>query len=285
MIFFIVKYNKKRHKKAVNISGNTTLEIIWTVIPTIIVLIMFFLGWKGFVFMRNVPEDSMTINVTARMWSWLFEYENGIQTDTLYVPINRPVKLLLNSQDVIHSFYVPAFRIKEDAVPGYKNYLWFEVNEPGNYDVLCAEYCGLRHAYMYTKVKALPENQFSSWQTAMLETVEKEDISQSSGQSETSASPAFAGKRLLSTRGCIACHSSDGSEMIGPSFKGLFGKTQIVIENGQEKQVKVDEEYMRRSILQPNLEVVKGYNALMPSQEGQISEEELVAIIQYLKEL
>jgi cytochrome c oxidase subunit 2 len=285
MIFFIVKYNKKRHKKAVNISGNTALEIIWTVIPTIIVLIMFFLGWKGFTFIRSVPEDSMTINVTARMWSWLFEYENGIQTDTLYVPINRPVKLLLHSQDVIHSFYVPAFRIKEDAVPGYQNYLWFEANEPGNYDVLCAEYCGLRHAYMYTKVKALPENQFSSWQTAMLEMVEKENTPQTTDASQASASPTFAGKRLLRTRGCMACHSSDGSEMIGPTFLGLFGKTQIVIEGGQEKKVNVDEEYLRRSILKPNLEVVKGYDALMPSQEGQISEEELVAIIQYIKEL
>ena len=277
--------NKKRHKKAENIHGNTALEIIWTVIPTIIVLIMFFLGWKGFTFIRNAPDDAMTVTVNARMWSWLFEYDNGIQTDTLYVPVNRPVKLLLQSQDVIHSFFIPAFRIKEDAVPGYQNYLWFEANEAGNYDVLCAEYCGLRHAYMYTKVKVLPENEFSSWQATMLEQLEKEERPQTSGNSQDSVSPTFAGKRLLRTKGCIACHSSDGSEMIGPTFQGIFGKNQIVLKAGDEQQVEVDEDYLRRSILKPNQEIVKGYNALMPSQEGQITEEELVAIIQYLKEL
>jgi cytochrome c oxidase subunit 2 len=285
MIFFIIKYNKKRHKKAENIHGNTALEIIWTVIPTIIVLVMFYLGWKGFAFIRSAPEDSMTVTVNARMWSWLFEYENGIQTDTLYVPVNRPVKLLLQSQDVIHSFFIPAFRIKEDAVPGYQNYLWFEANEAGNYDVLCAEYCGLRHAYMYTKVKVLTENEFLSWQATMLEQVEKEEDLQTSGDSQDAVSPTFAGKRLLRTKGCIACHSSDGSEMIGPTFQGIFGKNQIVLVDGDEQQVVVDEEYLRRSILKPNQEVVKGYNALMPSQEGQITEEELVAIIQHLKEL
>jgi cytochrome c oxidase subunit 2 len=285
MIFFIIKYNKKRHKKAENIHGNTALEIIWTVIPTIIVLFMFYFGWKGFTFIRNAPENSYTVSVTARMWSWLFEYENGIETDTLYVPVNTPVKLLLKSQDVIHSFYIPAFRIKEDAVPGYENHLWFEANEAGDYDVLCAEYCGLRHAYMLTKVKALPQEEFDAWQTEMLKQIDQEDVAQAAGSGQSEGQTSTAGKRLLRTKGCIACHSSDGSEMIGPTFQGLFGTQQVVVVDGTEKEVMVDEEYLRRSILKPNMEVVKGYNALMPSQEGQISEEELVAIIQYLKEL
>jgi cytochrome c oxidase subunit 2 len=287
MIFFIIKYNKKRHKKAEDIHGNTTLEIVWTVIPTFIVLIMFYLGWKGFEFIRKAPDDAMNVSVTARMWSWLFEYPNGVQTDTLYVPVNTPIKLALNSQDVIHSFYVPAFRIKEDAVPGLKNHLWFKANEAGDYDVLCAEYCGLRHSYMLTKVKAMPLEKFQSWYADMEQQVKAETPQENEGEQQKpgEASLAAAGKRLIQTKGCVACHSTDGSIMVGPSFKGLFGHEQVVIEDGKEKTVVADEDYIRRSILHPNQQVVKGFNALMPSQEGQITEEELEAIIQYLKEL
>jgi len=227
----------------------------------------------------------MNIKVTARMWSWLFEYENGVQTDTLYVPVNTPVKLLLHSQDVIHSFYIPAFRIKEDAVPGLDNYMWFKADETGEYDVLCAEYCGLRHAYMLTKVKAMPETEFEHWYAIMGEEVAQQNLASSEAAESGEVKNTLAGKRLLQTKGCVACHSSDGSKMVGPSFKGLYGEEQVVIADGQEKTVEVDEGYLRRSILKPNLEVVKGYNALMPSQEGQISEEELEAIIQHLKEL
>ncbi len=282
MIFFIIRYNKKRHKKAVDIPGHTGLEILWTVIPTIIVLVMFYLGWKGFKFIRSVPENSMEITVTARMWSWLFTYENGIQTDTLYVPLHTPVKLLLNSQDVIHSFYIPAFRIKEDAVPGLQNYLWFEVKEAGDYDVLCAEYCGLRHAYMLTKVRALPEEDFKTWYATTAQTIVQPAMA---GSGTAVASAGKIGSRLIQTKGCTACHSTDGSQMIGPTFQKIFGRQVTVLVEGKEKNIVADEDYLRRAILHPELEIVKGYNPLMPSQEGQISEEELVTIIQYLKEL
>lgn len=286
MIYFIIKYNKKRNVKPQNIHGNTFLEILWTVIPTIIVLFMFYFGWKGFQFLREVPEDSMKVEVNARMWSWSFKYENGLTTDTLYVPVNTPVKLELVSQDVIHSFYVPAFRVKEDAVPGLDNYLWFEANETGRYDVLCAEYCGLQHAYMTTKVKVLPENEYDNWLAEMSQGVKTTQVVQKEdGEEQKTASSSMAGKRLINMKGCLACHSTDGSRMVGPSFKGIYGTEVTVIQDGEEKTVKRDEEYLRRSILKPNMQVVKGYNALMPSQEGQISEQELVAIIQYLKEL
>lgn len=285
MIYFIIKYSKKRHIKAKDIKGNTALEIIWTVIPTMLVLVMFYFGWKGFEFLRAAPENALEVKVTARMWSWLFDYPNGVQTDTLYVPVNKPVKLLLFSQDVIHSFYVPAFRIKEDAVPGYDNYLWFEAKEEGNYDVLCAEYCGLRHAYMHTKVKVIPPEKFDIWYANMARQVQPSTLAESGGGSLTKEKSGLAGQRLLQVKGCIACHSTDGSQMIGPTFKGIYQREQVVLTNGEEKHIVSDEEYLRRAILHPNLDIVKGYNALMPPQEGLISEEELVAIIQYLKEL
>jgi cytochrome c oxidase subunit 2 len=282
MIYFTVKYNKKRHKKAANIEGNTTLEIIWTVIPTLIVLIMFYVGWKGFVFLRSVPGNAMTVKVTARMWSWLFEYENGIKTDTLKVPVDKPVKLLLSSQDVIHSFFIPAFRIKEDAVPGFESYMWFEANEEGSYDVLCAEYCGLQHAYMLTKVNVISGDKFENWYEEEGEKVEESVFSDSSGVIKGIGK---GGEKLIQVHGCVACHSSDGSEMIGPSFKGLFGAERIVNTEGKSRIIQVDEEYLRNSILNPNLDIVEGYENLMPPQDEQFSEQELVAIIQYLKEL
>ena len=285
MVYFIIKYNKKRNTRPQNIEGNTALEIIWTVIPTIIVLFMFYFGWKGFEFLRKAPEDALQVKVTARMWSWMFEYENGAQSDVLRVPLHKPVKLLLHSQDVIHSFYVPAFRIKEDAVPGIDNYLWFEVDEPGSYDVLCAEYCGLRHAYMLSRVIALSQQEFDRWYVEAGAEAEKHHLLASQKTSEEGEVNPQVGERLIKMRGCIACHSTDGTPLVGPSFKGIFGKTRQVKRGGQLEQIRVTEEYLRNSILNPEQDVVEGYQPLMPSQQGLLNEEEIVAIIQYLKEL
>ncbi len=163
MIYFVIKYNRKRNKKAVNIEGNIPLEILWTVIPTILVLAMFWYGWVGYKLMRDVPEGAMEIQVTAQMWQWKFNYENGLQTDTLYVPINTPVKLNLFSLDVNHSLFIPAFRLKEDVIPNRNNYAWFKSTELGSFDIACTEYCGLRHAYMYTKVVVMQERDYNNW--------------------------------------------------------------------------------------------------------------------------
>lgn len=165
MIYLVIKYRSKKHPKSENITGNTTLEVVWTVIPLILVLAMFYYGWQGFKLMRNVPPDAMTVKVTGRMWKWSFEYENKKTSDTLYVPVGKPVKMDIQSADVNHSFYIPSFRIKEDAVPGRTNYLWFLPNEKGTYDVMCAEYCGMNHSYMLTKIVAVPEDEFTKWLT------------------------------------------------------------------------------------------------------------------------
>jgi cytochrome c oxidase subunit 2 len=163
MVYFVIKYNRAKNPRPKNIKGNTTLEIIWTVIPTILVIGMFYYGWYGYKKMTAAPKDSFEINVIAKMWQWEFYYPNGLKTDSLVVPINKPVKLNLKSIDVNHSFFIPAFRIKKDAIPNKDNYLWFIAEETGVYDIACAEYCGLRHSYMYSKLYAVHQNEFDEW--------------------------------------------------------------------------------------------------------------------------
>jgi cytochrome c oxidase subunit 2 len=163
MIYFVVKYNRNKNPKATNFHGNTALEITWTVIPTILVLIMFWYGWMGYTDMVNIPKDAMNIDVTAQMWKWSFKYENGKTTDSLYVPVNKPIKLTLHSLDVNHAFYVPKFRIKKDVYPNQTRTIWFKAEELGKFDIACAEYCGLNHSHMYNQVKVIPQKEFDKW--------------------------------------------------------------------------------------------------------------------------
>lgn len=163
IIVFSIKYNRKKNKKAVNIHGHALLEITWTTIPTILVLILFWYGWVGYMKMVDVPENAMTVQVTAQMWKWSFKYENGRQADSLYVPVNRPVKLVLKSVDVIHGFFVPAFRIKKDVLPGTQRTAWFIAEKTGRYVITCAQYCGLNHSNMFSGIVAMPDNDFNKW--------------------------------------------------------------------------------------------------------------------------
>lgn len=273
MVYFVIRYSRRRNPKPSQVSGNLLLETIWTVVPTILALVMFYYGWHGFQLMRDVPKDTMLVKVTARMWSWLFEYDNGKSTDTLYVPLDRPVKLALSSQDVIHSLYVPAFRIKEDAVPGLETHLWFTPTVPGSFDLFCTEYCGLRHASMLSKVVVMPVDEFEAW-------YEREEP----GVSEVTQEEKV-GLQLIQAKGCIACHSTDGTHIVGPTFKGIFGNRTTVIVGEMEREIVVDEEYLRRSIIDPGAEVVKGYQPVMPPMAGMLTAEELEEIIRYLKGL
>ena len=296
MVFFVIKYHHKRHATPENIEGNTLLEIVWTVIPVILVTGMFYYGWVGYRVMRDVPEDAMVVKVTGSMWQWNFEYANGKQSDVLKVPLGKPVKLELSSLDVIHSFYVPAYRIKEDVVPGLDNYVWFQSKETGSYDILCAEYCGLQHAYMLSKVIVMPESEFNVWYAsepapaeATSEAATTEPVQESSPQS----APSTRGAQLVRERGCVLCHAlGDASaqppsslQSIGPSLKGLFGKKVRVISDREEREIVVDEAYLRRSILNPTADIVKGFRPLMPAQQGLLTEDEIAAIIDYLKTL
>lgn len=264
MIAFLIRYNRDRHARPERVPENVALEITWTVIPTILVLVMFYVGWADFGYIRNPPKDALTIDVTARQWSWLFEYATGKQSDVLYVPQGRPVKLMLTSADVIHSLFIPAFRIKEDCVPGMKTHLWFTADETGTYDLFCTEYCGLGHSHMRSKVNVLTPENFALW-LAMAE----------------GKTPADLGPKILQAKGCLGCHSLDGSVKVGPTFKSLLGRKQTVIASGAEKEVTVDAAYLRKHILEPEASTVKGYPPIMPKVA--ITDSDLSTIITYLE--
>jgi len=299
MVIFVIKYHRKRNKEPKDIEGNTWLEITWTVIPTLLVLGMFYYGWIGYKLIENVPKNAMQINVTGRMWSWLFEYNNGVQSDTLYVPLNQPIKVNLRSQDVIHSFFIPAFRVKHDVVPGNeKGYVWFQPKDLGKYDVLCAEYCGQQHAYMKTKVVVLPDNEFQAWLSAKANAkpvpdsiatkniVQKTTAETKIEQVKTEQKKEVPlGFRLLNDNGCTSCHTTDGTPMVGPSFKGIFGKKQIVITNGKERRITIDDAYFKKSILKPDADIVKGYDPIMPEPDKMITDDEFKEMIAYIKSL
>jgi len=275
MLYFVYKYNNKKNPVATQIKGSTKLEIIWTVIPTILVLVMFYYGWAGWKPMQKPPKDSFNIKVVARMWNFTFEYENGKKTDTLFVPQNKAVRLNLNSLDVLHSLYIPAFRVKEDVVPGREKFIWFIPQQEGLYDLFCTEYCGLNHSYMLNQVKVMPDKDFTAW---YVDTTKRAEVALES--------PTANGKRIMKNIGCFACHSVDGSKLVGPSFKGIYGHTATVVTGGNEREITVDDEYIKKSIYDPNADVVKGFNkGLMLSYTGQLSEEDVKQITEYLKTL
>jgi cytochrome c oxidase subunit 2 len=211
----------------------------------------------------------MVVKVIARQWSWLFQYENGAKDPELRVPVGKPVKLILTSQDVIHGFYAPAFRIKQDAVPGMTTYLWFQPTQAGTFDVMCSQYCGLEHSHMLTKIIALPEEEFIKWYQGKKE--------------EVALKGPSLGSSLYQEKGCFACHSTDGTPRVGPSFKGLFGKKEEVISGGKGETVVVDEAFVRKFISEPNVVHIEGYPPIMPKIS--MSDEELTALVDYIKSL
>lgn len=275
MIYFIYKYNNKRHPVATQIHGSTTLEIVWTVIPFIITMVMFYYGWAGWTNMSKPPKDAMEVTVIGRMWNFSYEYENGKRTDTLYLPKDQAVKLNLKAMDVLHSFYIPAFRVKQDMVPNKEdNFMWFIPQRIGVFEVFCAEYCGLQHSYMYSSVKVMEDSDFKSFIT---DTTRLAAVA-------TDESPGATGKKIMQNIGCFACHTIDGTKLVGPSFKGIWGEEQTVVTGKETRKVLVDEEYIKKSIYDPNADVVEGYmKGLMVSYNGQLSESDIASIIEYLK--
>ncbi len=270
MTWFVVRYRRRPGAQPQRKTHHSLwLEISWSVIPFLLLIAIFAVGFTTFVGMASEPEGAYEVRVIGKKWVWSFVYPNGYIDDQLHVPVDRPVKLVMSSDDVIHSMYIPAFRVKRDVIPGRYTKLWFEATEPGEYDLYCAEYCGTKHSDMYSRVIVHASGEFETW------------LNKASNFLET-MSPAEAGKLLYRRRGCAQCHSIDGSKMVGPSFYELFG-AQAVMESGES--LEVDENYIRESILEPQAKARAGYRKVMPTYQGQLSDEEIAAIIEFIKTL
>jgi cytochrome c oxidase subunit 2 len=243
------------------------LEVAWTVIPLIIVLSMFYYGYTVFLPMRDMPDDAMLVKATGRMWDWTFEYPNGKKDRVLVLPVDKPVKFDLTSADVIHSFYIPAFRVKEDMVPGKITNMWFIPTIKDTFDVFCAEYCGQRHSFMITHAIIVSPEEFEQW------------LAQTDADSDD-----HPGLIIMRNNACLSCHSLDGSKLVGPSFKGLYNSPKKLIIDGKETQLVANDEYITRAIYDPDAELVKGYGPkLMRSYKDVISADDMVQILDYFK--
>lgn len=269
MIYTVIRFNRKKGKPAMQFSGSNKLEVIWTVVPLIIVILMFYFGWVGFAPMNKPPKDAMVVTAIGRKWEWEFDYGNGMKSKELVLPLNKAVRLNLHSEDINHSLFIPAFRVKEDVIPGYENFLWFIPNYIGSYEILCTEYCGLLHSAMLSKAVIMEQADYDKWFKQLKKTGIQADA------------PGFI---LLRSTGCLACHSVDGSKLVGPSFKGLWGSERTVITNNAEKKVTADENYITRSVYDPDSEIVSGFSkGLMKSYKEILKEADLKLIIEYLK--
>jgi cytochrome c oxidase subunit 2 len=267
LIFFAIKYKRKTpNDKTPYISHNSTLEFLWSFIPFVIFMVAFAWGWAVFHQFRTFPENALEVAVEAQKWNWSFVYKNGRRTGGEFtVPVGENVKLVMTSKDVIHSFYVPAFRNKQDVVPGRYSALWFKANQEGNYQVFCAEYCGDNHSGMLAKVHVVSREKFEEF-------LEKDPYK--------GMSLLEMGKTAYTKFGCTACHSTDGSKLVGPTFKGVWGRA----EQTDAGPVTVDENYVRESIMNPTAKTVAGFpKGAMPVFAGQISDQEMLGIIEFLK--
>jgi cytochrome c oxidase subunit II len=271
--WFTVRYRQRRAgQRTSGISHNRRLEVAWAVIPSILLVVIFGWGFKGFLDMSVPPAGALEVRVTAQKWSWAFEYPRaGIRTSKeLVVPVGRPVKLTMSSLDVIHGFYVPAFRLKRDVLPNRYTVTWFEAKQPGEYDLMCTQYCGTGHSAMLGRIVVKPEAEYQAW------------VDSGGGMSGKGLSSVEFGKLLFDKEGCVACHSLDGTAKSGPSLLGRYGSREL-LEGGAE--VLVDDNYLRESLMDPAAKVVKGYQPVMPTFRGRLNDRQIDALIDFIKSL
>ncbi len=271
VIYFVIKFRRKHPDQiaADQITHNFHLELWWTIIPVFIVLVLFWVGFRGYLYMSIAPHNATEIRVIGQKWSWMFEYPSGATSDTLVVPLNEPVKLLMSSRDILHSFSVPAFRVKMDLIPNRYTSVWFEATTQGVFPIRCTEYCGTGHSEMLSAVKVVDYAAYEEWLVKAA----------SAGEGLT---PAEFGQKLYASKGCSACHNIDGTSQIGPHWDGKWG-TQVKLASGES--VLFDENYVRNSILDPRSQVTAGYQPVMPAYKGIITDAEIDAIIAYFKSL
>lgn len=276
-VTFVVRYRWRRGARPESgPSSHLAVELTWTLIPTVVVVVIFAVGLGGFMDISFAPSNAYEIQVVGQKWKWFFQYPNGYVDADLHVPEGQPVRLVLSSQDVIHSLYIPAFRVKMDAVPGRYTKMWFHATRPGEYDLYCAEYCGTGHSDMVARAVVHPAGQFEKWL-------------ESAGNWVQAVPPAEAGRILTvgrpdgsGGRGCTQCHRVDGQAHVGPPLNGLFGH-EVTLADGT--RVVADENYLRESLIDPQAKIVAGYQAVMPTYKGRLKEREITAIIEYLKSI
>ncbi|RMG98026.1 MAG: cytochrome c oxidase subunit II [Deltaproteobacteria bacterium] len=274
-LYFMKAYRRRSaDQKTSSITHNGKVEFLWSAIPAVLLVVIFL--WSEVAFMKQVvpPPDAIDIRVKGQKWFWTAEYpaNPGVQLNNeIIVPVGVPVRVTLTSQDVIHSFFIPAFRVKRDAVPGRYTTVWFEATRPGRYNLFCAEYCGDQHSEMRGVVHVLPADEYEA---ALAEAGRLE-------QEEGESLAAF-GERIYVRKGCNACHSTDGTTKTGPSWKGMYGAERTFADGSSGT---VDDNYIRESILEPNAKVVSGFTPQMPSFQGQLNDDQITALIEFMKTL
>jgi cytochrome c oxidase subunit 2 len=263
---FAIKYRQRPGGRATQIEGSYALEATWTLIPFGLFMVMFV--WGAAVYMSEVkpPQNAMEIFVVGKQWMWKTQHPEGVrEINQLHVPVGRDIRLTLVSQDVIHSFYIPDFRIKQDVLPGRYTTTWFHPIKTGTYHLFCAEYCGTQHSGMIGQIVVMEPTEFAAWLSG----------------GSTEGTMASTGQKVFQELGCATCHRSD-TQGRGPNLQGVFGKAQL-LDNGQT--VTVDDNYIRESILNPGTKVVSGFKPIMPTFNGIVSEEQLLSLMAYIKSL
>jgi len=263
---FAMKYRRRHGREATQIEGSLLLEIGWSIVPFGVMVVMFAVGAVLYFDMRTPPADADQVYVVAKQWMWKLQHMEGPrEINQLHVPVGRDIELIMTSQDVIHSFYVPAFRVKQDVLPGRYTTLWFRATRPGTYHLFCAQYCGTMHSGMIGEVFVMEPQDYRAWMTS----------------GAPSGSLAQSGGALFQQLGCNTCHNLEAQGR-GPNLRGVFGHP-VQLDDG--RVVTADENYIRESILQPAAKVVSGFKPIMPSWQGQVNEEQLNELIAYMKSL
>jgi cytochrome c oxidase subunit II len=285
-IFMFFRYRRRVPDQATEyVVPNLVTEFLFVSVPLVFFLLWFAIGFRDFVFLTTPPKDTYDVYVMGKQWMWKFAYPDGPNgVNVLHVPSGRPVRLLITSRDVLHSFYVPAFRIKMDALPGRYTQTWFEATKPGTYQVLCAEYCGLSHSKMLAEVVVLSPEDFEVWLQEQRRGLlaSRQDALADNSLVPPVARMAEQGQKLAGTQGCFKCHSVDGAPHIGPTFLGLYDRVEK-LSDGQT--IRVDEAYITQSMMDPGAHLVAGYQNVMPTFQGKLQGAETAAIVEFIKTL
>lgn len=279
-LFWMIRYRDRGEPTTPHVVGSWKTETFIVGVPLSAFLIWFLVGYHDYLYATTAPKDAMDVYVSAKQWMWKFTYPQGPSAiGTLRVPLHQPVRLLITSRDVVHSFFVPDFRVKQDAVPGRYTQLWFDATELGDHPVLCAEYCGLNHSLMLATVRVMPPQEFQRW-------VDSQRTGLANRQDGTSPAPDFDlvsfGKQVAEEQGCMKCHSIDGTPHIGPTWLDLYHRKETLTTG---EQVVADEAYLTQSMMYPLAQVVRGFQPVMPSFQGRLTPEQTAALVEYIKSL